>query len=506
MPSVGAGSRPRVAGLRVGRRSDRVGRTATDTDRVHYLSTRDPGPCLRTFSFEAVLLAGLAEDGGLYVPERFPALGEAALRHQAGMPYIELAAAILGLFAGACFSATELRRFAEKAYCGFRHAAVAPLIQIDERLWLLELFHGPTLAFKDLALQLVGPMLDAALARRREHATIIGATSGDTGSAALEACRDRSALDVFIFYPHGRVSEVQRRQMTTVAAPNAHAIAIEGTFDDCQDLVKALFADSQCRRRLNLAAVNSINWARIAAQTVYYFAAAAALGAPARRVSFSVPTGNFGNVYAGHLARRIGLPIDRLVIGTNRNDILARYIATGDMAIAAVEPSLSPSMDIQVSSNFERLLFELKARDGAAVAEAIGALRRTDRLPRSDREWQAARALFSAHKIDDSATMQTIAETYARTGMLIDPHSAVAIGAAQAELAADRDSVPMVALACAHPAKFPDAVERATGTRPALPAALADLFERPERITVLPNDQRAVTSYLFTHARRSGRS
>ncbi len=473
---------------------------------MHYLSTRDPGPNPRTLSFEAVLLAGLAEDGGLYVPERLPAVGEAALRHQAGMPYVELATDIVGLFAGACFSAAELRRFAEEAYRHFRHAAVAPLVQIDERLWLLELFHGPTLAFKDLALQLVAPMFDAALARRGEHVTIIGATSGDTGSAALEACRDRDALDVFIFYPYGRMSEVQRRQMTTVASANTHAIAIEGTFDDCQDLVKALFADSQLRQAVNLAAVNSINWARIAAQTVYYFAAAAALGTPARRVSFSVPTGNFGNVYAGHIARRVGLPIERLVIGTNRNDILARYIATGDMAIAAVEPSLSPSMDIQVSSNFERLLFELKGRDGAAAAEAIAAFRSTGRLPRSDPEWRTARGLFSAHKVDDNAIMQIIAETYARTGMLIDPHSAVAVGAAQAELAAKRDGVPMVALACAHPAKFPDAVERATGTRPPLPAALADLFERPERITVLPIDQRVVTTYLRAHARRSGRS
>ncbi|HUC72013.1 MAG TPA: threonine synthase, partial [Stellaceae bacterium] len=381
----------------------------------------------------------------------------------------------------------------------------APLVQLDERLWLLELFHGPTLAFKDLALQLVGLLFDAALARRGEHVTIIGATSGDTGSAALEACRDRDAIDTFIFYPYGRVSEVQRRQMTTVESPNAHAIAIEGTFDDCQDLVKALFADAQLRQALSLAAVNSINWARIAAQTVYYFAAATALGAPYRPVSFSVPTGNFGNVYAGHVARHMGLPIDRLVIGTNRNDILARYIANGEMTIAAVEPSLSPSMDIQVSSNFERLLFELKDRDGAAVGEAIASFRRTGTLPRSDAEWRAAQGLFSAHRVDDSKTMQTIAETYARSGMLIDPHTAVAVGAARAELDADPGAAPMVALACAHPAKFPDAVERATGIRPPLPSALADLFERRERLTVLPNNQAAITSYIRTHARRNER-
>jgi threonine synthase len=473
---------------------------------VRYLSTRDPQPQPRTLAFEEVLLAGLAEDGGLYVPDHLPALGGEDLRGFSGLPYAELTARVMALFASGSFSTGELRRFAAHAYRGFRHAAITPLVQLDERLWLLQLFHGPTLAFKDLALQLVGPLFDAALARRGEHVTIIGATSGDTGSAALEACRDQAAIDIFVFYPRGRVSEVQRRQMTTVEAGNAHAIAVEGTFDDCQDLVKALFADTQLREALNLAAVNSINWARIAAQTVYYFAAAAALGAPYRPVSFSVPTGNFGNVYAGHVARRMGLPIERLVIGTNRNDILARYIATGDMAIAPVEPSLSPSMDIQVSSNFERLLFELKGRDGAAVGAAIAGFRRTGRLPRADAEWRAAQGLFSAHKVDDSATMQIIAETYSRSGMLIDPHTAVAVGAAQAELAANRDGAPMVALACADPAKFPDAVEHATGIRPVLPDALADLFERRERVTVLPKDQAAITRYIRAHARRSGRA
>jgi threonine synthase len=472
---------------------------------VRYLSTRDSRPQPPTLSFDEVLLAGLAEDGGLYVPDRLPALGKDELRGYAGLRYAELTAQIMSLFAGDGFPAGQLRGLAEQAYRGFRHAATVPLVQLDERLWLLELFHGPTLAFKDLALQLVGLLFDAALARRGEHVTIIGATSGDTGSAALEACRDRDAIDIFIFYPYGRVSEVQRRQMTTVESPNAHAIAIEGTFDDCQDLVKALFADAQLRQALSLAAVNSINWARIAAQTVYYFAAATALGAPYRPVSFSVPTGNFGNVYAGHVARHMGLPIDRLVIGTNRNDILARYIANGEMTIAAVEPSLSPSMDIQVSSNFERLLFELKDRDGAAVGEAIASFRRTGTLPRSDAEWRAAQGLFSAHRVDDSKTMQTIAETCARSGMLIDPHTAVAVGAARAELDADPGAAPMVALACAHPAKFPDAVERATGIRPPLPSALADLFERRERLTVLPNNQAAITSYIRTHARRNER-
>jgi threonine synthase len=470
---------------------------------VRYLSTRDPRPEPATFSFEDVLLAGLADDGGLYIPDAMPELDAPTLRGYTALPYAELAADLVGRFAGEAFSAVELRRIATAAYGEFRHAAVVPLVQIDHQLWLLELFHGPTLAFKDLALQFVGRLLDAAVARRGEHLTIIGATSGDTGSAAIEACRDRDAIDIFILYPHDRTSEVQRRQMTTVASPNVHAIAIEGTFDDCQDLVKALFADAGLREALNLAAVNSINWARIAAQTVYYFAAGAALGAPARPISFAVPTGNFGNVYAGHIARHMGLQIDRLVIGTNRNDILARYFATGQMAVAPVEPSLSPSMDIQVSSNFERLLFELKGRNGAAVGEAMRLFRRNGRMPEDKQGWRMARRLFSAHKLDDAQTMDTIAQTYARSGVLIDPHTAVAVGAAWTELGAGDASSPMIALACAHPAKFPDAVERATGIRPALPPALGDLCERRERITLLPNDLGAVTRFLCAHARRA---
>jgi threonine synthase len=470
---------------------------------VRYLSTRDPRATPSTLSFAEVLLAGLAEDGGLYVPERLPRLA-ADLPDLTGLTYAELAARLIELFAGEAFPAGELQRLATIAYSRFRHAAVAPLVQLDERLWLLELFHGPTLAFKDLALQLVGLLFDAALALRSEHVTIIGATSGDTGSAAIEACHGRETVDIFIFYPQGRVSEVQRRQMTTVESANAHAIAIEGTFDDCQDLVKALFADISLRRELNLSAVNSINWARIAAQTVYYFAAGMALGAPARSISFSVPTGNFGNVYAGHVARRIGLPVERLVIGTNRNDILARYFATGRMALAAVEPSLSPSMDIQVSSNFERLLFELKGRNGAAVSEAVRLFRATGSLPDNDDEWHAARALFSAHKVDDTQTMQTIAQTYARSGALIDPHTAVAIAAGQAEIAELGEIRPMIALGCAQPAKFPEAVERATGIRPRLPAGLDDLLERRERIVALPNDIGAVTRFIRANARRIG--
>ena len=468
---------------------------------MRFLSTRDARSRPATHSFEDVLLAGLAEDGGLYVPETLPKLDFAAL---AGLPYADLATHIVGLFAGDNFGAGELRRLTETAYAGFRHAAVTQLVQLDERLWLLELFHGPTFAFKDLALQLLGLLFDAALARRGERVTIVGATSGDTGSAALEACRDREAVDIFFLYPRGRISEVQRRQMTTVDAGNCHAIAIEGNFDDCQDIVKALFADTALRRDLSLSAMNSINFARIAAQIVYYVAAGLALGAPERAVSFAVPTGNFGNVYAAHLARAMGLPIERLVLATNANDILARYLASGDMSIATVSPSLSPSMDIQVSSNFERLLFELKGRNGAAVTSAIAAFRRDGALPPDDQAWQAATKFFAGHRVDDEGTLGEIAQTYQQTGMLIDPHTAVAVAAARAQ--ARDGATPMVALATAHPAKFADAVERATGIRPALPPALAEIMEKREQITVLPNDVAAVARFIRERARLSARA
>jgi threonine synthase len=454
-------------------------------------------------SFEAVLLADLAEDGGLFVPEKLPALDDAAWRELAPLPYADLAAQMVSRLAGASFETIELRALCRRAYASFTHGAIAPLVQLDHRLWLLELFHGPTLAFKDIALQLLGLMFDATLARRGEHVTIVGATSGDTGSAALAACRDKDALDVFFLYPHGRISDVQRRQMTTIDAGNAHALAIEGTFDDCQDIVKALFADARLRQNLNLSALNSINFARIAAQIVYYVAAGLALGAPARPVSFSVPTGNFGNVYAGHLARAMGLPIEQLVIGTNANDILVRYLTGGDMSIAAVTASLSPSMDIQVASNFERLLFELKGRNGGTVAADLLTFRDTGRLPPDEQAWRSASRLFSGYRIDDRAATETIADTYRRTGMLIDPHTAVGVAAARAAMAEDGESTPMVALATAHPAKFPDAVERATGIRPAMPPALAAIIDKPERFTVLPNDVAAVARYVRAHARRA---
>ncbi len=471
---------------------------------MQYISTRNGRTRPERLAFDDVLLAGLARDGGLYVPTAWPALSPDGLRALRGQSYAEVAVAVIAPFVGKAIDAPTLRRIIEGAYAGFDHAAIAPLKELGTELWLLELFHGPTLAFKDYALQLVGPLFEHVLKRRGERVTIIGATSGDTGSAAIEACRDRDAIDVFILYPKGRVSEVQRRQMTTVTSPNVHAIAIDGTFDDCQDLVKGMFADEPFRAGLNLSAVNSINWARIAAQIVYYVAASIALEAPDRPVSFSVPTGNFGNVYAAHVARRMGLPIAELVIGTNRNDILARFINDCAMTIHGVEPSLSPSMDIQVSSNFERLLFELKNRDGEAVASAIAAFRSSGTLPTTEEEWNAARRLFAARRIDDAETRTTIAETWRATGELIDPHTAVAVAAARS---ARRDrAVPMVALACAHPAKFPEAVESATGRRPELPPRLADLLSRRERAPALPNDLRAVEAYIRAEARPVTRS
>jgi threonine synthase len=470
---------------------------------VQYTSTRDARTPPERLAFEAALLAGLAPDGGLYVPVEWPQLAPEAIRALRGRSYAEIAVAVIAPFVGDAVDQATLQRLVAGAYADFGHAAVAPLKQLGPELWLLELFHGPTLAFKDYALQLVGPLFDHVLKRRGQRVTIIGATSGDTGSAAIEACRDRAALDMFILYPEGRISEVQRRQMTTVASANVHAIAIDGSFDDCQDLVKAMFADSPFRAAFNLSAVNSINFARIMAQVVYYVAAAVALGAPERPVSFSVPTGNFGNVYAAYVARRMGLPIAELVIGTNRNDILARFINHGAMTIERVEPSLSPSMDIQISSNFERLLFELKARDGAAVAAALAAFRTTGTLPTSQAEWQAARGLFSAHRVDDEATRRSISQTFAETGELVDPHSAIGVAAAKA--ARRVPGVPMVALACAHPAKFPEAVTAATGKHPALPARLGDLLQRAERRPKLPNQLGAIEDYVRRYAQPKGK-
>lgn len=463
---------------------------------MRYVSTRGQAA---PRDFEAVLLAGLAEDGGLFVPESWPTLSPAEWHALRGLPYPALAARILALFGA---GGLPLEAMCRDAYAGFGHPAVVPLVQLDHRTFALELFHGPTLAFKDMALQLLGRMFDHVLAKRGERVTIVGATSGDTGSAAIEACRDRAAIDIVILHPENRTSEVQRRQMTTVLAPNVKNIAVQGDFDACQDLVKAMFNDAPFRAEMKLSAVNSINWARIAAQIPYYVAAALALGAPDREVAVSVPTGNFGNVLAAWAARRMGLPISGFVIGSNRNDILARFLTSNDMSAKPVEPSLSPSMDIQVSSNFERLLFELLGRDAAATAEMMTRFRSEGRMPVPDAAWRQATALFRGFTLDDEGTLAEIRRLWTAAGYLADPHTAVGTAAARALPPAD-PAVPVIVAATAHPAKFPDAVERATGIRPPLPARLADLYEREERFGVMPNDLSAIEAAVRGHARRN---
>ncbi|MFN0043792.1 MAG: threonine synthase [Alphaproteobacteria bacterium] len=466
---------------------------------MRYISTRGAAPAL---PFDDVLLAGLAEDGGLYVPEFWPNLDAPTLESLRGLSYDELAVRVMAPFIAGTIADAELAAMAKDAYRDFGHRVAAPLRQLDTGLWLLDLTRGPTLAFKDYAMQLVGRMFDLVLKRRGRRVTIVGATSGDTGAAAIEACRGRAAIDIFILHPRGRVSEVQRRLMTTVTDSNVHNIAIDGTFDDCQDLVKAMFADRALRERLGLSAVNSINWARVMAQIVYYVAAAIALGAPARAVAFSVPTGNFGNVLAAYGARRMGLPISQLVVASNANDILHRFLETGRMEMGAVVPTLSPSMDIQVSSNFERLLFEILDRDGPAVARAMAGFRKDGRLTLEQSAWREVRALFDGHREDDAGTLAAMAAEYNASGELLDPHTAIGVAAARARR---RDAVtPIVALATAHPAKFPDAVERATGLRPSLPARLADLFEREERVATLPNDLGAVKAFVAARVALKG--
>jgi threonine synthase len=460
---------------------------------MRYVSTRGRAPEL---GFGDVLLAGLARDGGLYVPERWPQLGDPP---SGPRTYAATAVEVMAPFVEGAMDGDAFAGIVRDACATFSHPDVTPLVELDDGLVLLELFWGPTLAFKDIALQLVGRLFDHELGLRGERVTIVGATSGDTGSAAIEACRDRDAVDIVILHPHGRVSEVQRRQMTTVGSANVHNVAIEGTFDDCQDLVKAMFADEPFRDRMRLSAVNSINWARVMAQIVYYVVASERLVGRRSPVAFAVPTGNFGNVFAGEVARRMGLPVSRFVVGSNRNDILTRFFETGTMRMEDVQPSLSPSMDIQVSSNFERLLFELVGRDGTRVADLLARFRdegtvtfEQDTVAPLSEHWVGAR-------LDDAETVAVMADVHRRTGMLVDPHTAVGIGAARA-VARDPD-VPMVVLATAHPAKFPDAVERATGIRPALPDHLADLFDRPERFDVLPNDLAAVERYVEARSR-----
>ena len=460
---------------------------------MRYVSTRGAAPVL---DFGDALLAGLADDGGLYVPEAWPVLGDGGRGD-----YVETAVEVMSPYVGDSVGADAFAAMVEDAYAVFDAPDVAPIVELSDGIHLLELFHGPTLAFKDVALQLVGRLFDHELDRRGERVTIVGATSGDTGSAAIEACRDRDNMDLVILHPAGRVSDVQRRQMTTVTSANVHNVAVDGTFDDCQDLVKAMFADVVFRDRVGLSAVNSINWARVMAQVVYYVVAAERLGGRRSPVAFSVPTGNFGNVFAGHVARCSGLAVPQLVVGSNTNDVLTQFFVEGTMTIDEVVPTSSPSMDIQVSSNLERLLFELLDRDGAAVAEQLDRFRASGSF-RLDPVLHAALADgWAGARFDDRTVRDCIATEADRSGVVLDPHSAVGVLAARA---CRRDpSVPMVALATAHPAKFPDAVADATGIRPPLPERLADLHERPERLTRLPNDLAVVQEFVEAH-RRAG--
>ncbi|MGR3467123.1 MAG: threonine synthase [Shimia sp.] len=455
---------------------------------MRYISTRGQAPEL---GFEDAMLSGLARDGGLYVPAEIPQMSHAEIAALAGLSYEEIAFRVMRPFVADAFTDAEFADLIAKAYAGFGHPARAPLKQLAPNHFLLELFHGPTLAFKDFAMQLIGQLFQAALARRGDRVTIVGATSGDTGSAAIEAFQGLDAVDVVILYPHGRVSEVQRRQMTTPTAANVHALAIEGNFDDCQARLKDMFNDFAFRDEVGLAGVNSINWARVLAQVVYYFSSAVALGAPHRKVSFTVPTGNFGDIFAGYVAKRMGLPIDRLVIATNRNDILHRAMTTGRYDPDGVAPTSSPSMDIQVSSNFERALFDAYGRDGGAVARSMEELK-AGGFGISQGALEALREHFDSGRASEEETAATITRTLAETGELLCPHSAVGVHVAEEHVG---DS-PMITLATAHPAKFPDAVEAATGIRPPLPERMADLYERSERVTQAPNDLAALEAIV----------
>lgn len=464
---------------------------------MRYISTRGQAPAL---NFEDVLLAGLASDGGLYVPENLPRFTLEEIASWNGLPYHELAFRVMRPFVAESISDADFKAILEDTYAGFAHSAVAPLRQLDTNEWVMELFHGPTLAFKDFALQLLGRLLDHFLTKRGERVVIMGATSGDTGSAAIEGCRRCENVDIFILHPHHRVSEVQRRQMTTILGDNIHNIAIEGNFDDCQEMVKASFADQGFLKGTRLVAVNSINWARIMAQIVYYFHAALQLGGPLRSMAFSVPTGNFGDIFAGYLARNMGLPISQLVVATNRNDILHRFMSGNQYDKDTLHPSLSPSMDIMVSSNFERLLFDLHGRNGALVKDLMDSFRQNGKLSVEPERWTEARRLFDSLAVDDEATCATIAEVHAQCGEVLDPHTAIGVRAARE--CRRSMSTPMITLGTAHPVKFPDAVRKAGVVEPQLPPHLADLFDREERCTVLPNSLTEIQQFVSAHGNR----
>ena len=457
---------------------------------MRYVSTRGRAEVL---DFAQAMMTGLARDGGLYLPEQIPTFTAGEIAALEGLPYEEVALRVITPFVGESFTQDELKGAISRAYAGFDHVARAPMVQLASGHFLLELFHGPTLAFKDFAMQLIGQLFQLALAKSGNRVTILGATSGDTGSAAIEAFRGLSNVDVFIMYPHGRVSEVQRRQMSTPADANVHALAVDGTFDDCQARLKDLFNDHDFRDGVGLAGVNSINWARVLAQIVYYFTAASSLGAPLREVDFTVPTGNFGDVFAGSIAKAMGLPIGRLVVATNQNDILHRALTTGEYRTGTVEPSISPSMDIQVSSNFERALWLAYGRDGAAVSQLMDELK-SGGFSISQGALEHLREIYVSGRASEAETTAMIATIHDETGEVICPHTAVAVKVAREHM---RPGVPMISLSTAHPAKFPDAVEAAIGIRPALPPHMADLFERDERITQVENDAGSIKSLIL---------
>ncbi|OLP58656.1 threonine synthase [Xaviernesmea oryzae] len=463
---------------------------------MKYVSTRGEAPSL---GFSDALLAGLARDGGLYVPETWPALSKKEIRALRGKSYQEIAFEIVSRFTGDEIGADALRGMIDAAYATFRHPAVVPLVQSGPNDFVLELFHGSTLAFKDVAMQLLGRLMDHVLEARGRHATIVGATSGDTGGAAIDAFAGRARTDIFILFPEGKVSPVQQRQMTTSTDANVHALAVKGNFDDCQNLVKAMFNDAAFRDRVALSGVNSINWARIMAQIVYYFTAAISLGSPDRKVSFTVPTGNFGDIFAGFVAVKMGLPVGRLIIATNENDILSRTLKTGRYEMKPVKATTSPSMDIQISSNFERLLFEAYERDAARVRGAMSSLSQSGAFEIEASGLKAIRRVFRAGRASEKDVAKTIRHVHAESGMLLDPHSAIGVFVAAKYR---RPSEPMVTLATAHPAKFPAAVKSASGIDPTLPTWLADLMDREERFDVLEPDLKTIEAYISAHIRQ----
>lgn len=461
---------------------------------MKYVSTRGQAP---TLSFDDTLLSGLARDGGLYVPEEWPVFSTKEIGALKGLSYAEMAIQIIRPFTSGVIEDGDLATLVNQSYAEFDDPAVAPLKQLGDGEWLMELFHGPTLAFKDYAMQFLGRVFDHVLRKRGERVTIVGATSGDTGSAAIESCRGRDTIEIFILHPEGRVSEVQRRQMTTVCDDNVHNIAIKGTFDDCQNMVKGMFNDTEFRDHCKLSAVNSINWARVMAQIVYYFYGALQLSAPENPVSFSVPTGNFGNVFAGYGAKRMGLNIEKLIIGSNSNDILSRFFEDGRMLTTGVRPTISPSMDIQISSNFERLLFELYGRDGDITQTMMKTFSDTGLFEVGQGQLEQAQSLFSAQRFSDDETLAIMKQILIENKELLDPHSAIGVAAGRDKRI--NSGAPHISLATAHPAKFPDAVRQACGQQPVLPPSLSDLFEREEHFITLQNDRNQVQDFIKSH-------